>query len=155
MRKSPVSGVVSTRSGFRGSGKLHVARAVLKMQGVHACLHGATMRSPRAVPTVPSRATETTAYEDTLPALPKEVWAYIFDIRAATTIQASVRGLRTRRGPRYLATFVKRGWLRPVRAMFWAAEFERRTAHRRVLMEMWGEVAQSGMAHAAVEVCVD
>ena len=50
------------------------------------------MRSPRAVPIVPSRATETTAYEDTLPALPKEVWAYIFDIRAATTIQASVRG---------------------------------------------------------------
>ena len=121
----------------------------------HACLHGATMRSPRAVPTVPSRATETTAYEDTLPALPKEVWAYIFDIRAATTIQASVRGFRTRREPRYLATIVKRGWLRPVRAMFWAAEFERRTAHRRVLMEMWGEVAQSGMAHAAAEVCVD
>ena len=34
MRKSPVSGVVSTRSGFRGSGKLHTARAVLKMQTV-------------------------------------------------------------------------------------------------------------------------
>jgi hypothetical protein len=77
---------------------------------------------------------------------------YIFEIRAATTIQASVRGFRTRRGPGCLAPLVKRGWLRPVRAMFWAAELERRTAHRRVLLEMWGEVAQRGMGHAAAEV---
>ena len=87
--------------------------------------------------------------------MPREVWAYIFEIRAATTIQASFRGFKTRCGPRYLATFVKKGWLPPVRAMFWAAEFARRTAHRRVLMEMWGEVAQSVMARATAEVCVD
>mmetsp|Transcript_22368 Transcript_22368/g.55131 ORF Transcript_22368/g.55131 Transcript_22368/m.55131 type:complete len:90 (+) Transcript_22368:144-413(+) len=34
---------------------------------------------------------ETTADEDTFPALPEEVWTYIFGIRAATTIQASFR----------------------------------------------------------------
>ena len=86
----------------------------------------------------PLRATEP------FPALPEEVWTYIFGIRAATTIQARFRGFKTRRGPRYLVMFVKKGWLQPARAMFWAAEFEKRDVHRRhVVRAMWGEIAES------------
>mmetsp|Transcript_70443 Transcript_70443/g.211868 ORF Transcript_70443/g.211868 Transcript_70443/m.211868 type:complete len:123 (+) Transcript_70443:337-705(+) len=60
-----------------------------------------------------------------LPALPEEVWTYIFEIRAATTIQAKVRGFKTRHGPiRYLLIYVKKGWLPPARAVFWATELQ-------------------------------
>ena len=45
--------------------------------------------------------------EGNLPTLPEEVWtywAYIFHICAATSIQATFRGFKTRHGPiRYLA----------------------------------------------------
>mmetsp|Transcript_27968 Transcript_27968/g.75535 ORF Transcript_27968/g.75535 Transcript_27968/m.75535 type:complete len:123 (+) Transcript_27968:337-705(+) len=88
-----------------------------------------------------------------LPALPEEVWTYIFEIRAATTIQAKVRGFKTRHGPiRYLLIYVKKGWLPPARAVFWATELQRRGApHHYVLLDTPGG---TGASMSRVE-CVD
>ena len=37
--------------------------------------------------------------EELLRLLPADVWAHVYDIRAATVIQACVRGCRVRKGP--------------------------------------------------------
>ena len=76
-------------------------------------LHGPTPLSQPG-PFRPSRVRATeTSDKGNLPALPEEVWTYIFHICAATSIQATFRGFKTRHGPvrylRYLAKFVTKG----------------------------------------------
>ena len=97
------------------------------------------------------------AIDGELPALPEEVWTYIFETRAATTIQARFRGFKMRHGPiRYLAKYVKKGW--PARAVFWATELQRRGApHHHVLLDTPGGTGKTFMVSASMSRvdCVD
>jgi len=75
-----------------------------------------------------------------LPALPHDIWAHIYNIRAATTIQAIVRGRFVRRGPlRYVRLYIqKRGgggtatWRRNATRAYWLRDIRRALARIRM-----------------------
>ena len=115
-------------------------------------LHGPTPLS-QPEPFRPSRVRATeTSDKGNLPALPEEVWTYIFHICAATSIQATFRGFKTRHGPvRYLAKCVTKAWRPPVRAVFWDMEFQPPSAVRYVLLDTPGGTGKTFI----VSRCVD